>query len=130
MKIEKIAYNIHYMTTISFSFYENNVKTYETNSLLLPEDLKAEINHFKQSIVENHKDSKTLRVQDKNGLTFLCLFANERNIIIGPFLINDDFEHFIDNLIVNHRFINEDAIMVEQFYYNANTDRISPNNTG
>ena len=119
MKIEKTAYNIHYMTTISFSFYENNVKTYETNSLLLPEELKAEINHFKQSIVENHKDSKTLRVQDKNGLTFLCLFANERNIIIGPFLINDDFEHFIDNLIINHRFINEEAIMVEQFYYNA-----------
>jgi len=118
MKIEKIAYNIYCMTNISFSFYENDIKSYETNHLLLPEILKNEIDDQKQSIIVNHKDNKVYRIQDKNGLTFLCLFVNQKNILFGPFLINDDFEHLIDEVILNYRFINEEALMIENFYNN------------
>ena len=118
MKIEKIAYNIYCMTNISFSFYENDIKSYETNHLLLPEILRNEIDEKKQAIIENQKDNKVYRIQDKNGLTFLCLFVNQKNILFGPFLINDDFENLIDEVILNYRFINEEALMIENFYNN------------
>jgi len=118
MKLEKIAYNIFNMTNVSFSFYENNSKSYETNHLLLPEQLKYELDENKHTIITNHKDNKILRIQYKYGLTFLCLYLNQKNIIFGPFLINDDYEKDIDELIMHYKFINEEAYMLENFYGN------------
>ena len=118
MKLEKIAYNIFNMTSVSFSFYENNSKSYETNHLLLPEQLKYELDENKHTIITNHKDNKILRIQYKYGLTFLCLYLNQKNIIFGPFLINDDYEKDIDELIMHYKFINEEAYMLENFYGN------------
>lgn len=116
MKIEKIAYNIYYMTNISFSIYEDSKKIYETNYPVLPELFVNDINLQKQTIVDNHKDSKILRIQDNYGFAFLCFFISEKNVLFGPFLINDDYEHHIDQVILNYRFINEEAKMVENFY--------------
>ncbi|MFA7075322.1 MAG: AraC family transcriptional regulator [Candidatus Izemoplasmatales bacterium] len=118
MKLEKISYSIYCMTDISFSFYENNSKVYETNRFLLPEILIEKINANKQTIIENHKDNKVLRIQDKYGLTFLCIYINQRNIIAGPFLVNDDYERYIDEIIINYRLISEEAMMIENFYNN------------
>ncbi|MDT8337311.1 MAG: AraC family transcriptional regulator [Candidatus Izemoplasmatales bacterium] len=116
MKLEKIAYNVYYMTNISFSIYENNIKIYETNHLLLPEIFVSEIESEKQAIIENHKDNKIVRIQNNCGFTFICLFLYQKNVVFGPFLINDDYENFIDEIIFKYHLINEEAQMVENYY--------------
>ena len=118
MKIEKITYNIYYMTNISFSIYEDNKKIYETDYPVLPEVFVNDLNLEKQTIVENHKDTKVLRIQDNYGFAFLCYFISNKNIVFGPFLINDDFENYIDQIILSYRLINEEAKMVENYYNN------------
>lgn len=116
MKLEKIAYNIYYMTNISFSIYENNIKIYETNHMLLPEIFISEIENEKQTIIENHKDNKIVRIQNNCGFTFICLFLYQKNVVFGPFLINDDYENLIDEIIFKYHLINEEAKMVENYY--------------
>ncbi len=116
MKLEKIAYNIYYMTNISFSIYENNIKIYETNHMLLPEIFISEIENDKQTIIENHKDNKIVRIQNNCGFTFICLFLYQKNVVFGPFLINDDYENLIDEIIFKYHLINEEAKMVENYY--------------
>lgn len=116
MKLEKIAYNIYYMTNISFSIYENNIKIYETNHMLLPEIFINEIESEKQAIIENHKDNKIVRIQNNCGFTFICLFLYQKNVVFGPFLINDDYENFIDEIIFKYHLISEEAKMVENYY--------------
>ena len=118
MKIEKITYNIYYLTNISFSIYEDNKKIYETDYPILPEIFVNDLNLEKQTIVENHKDPKVLRIQDNFGFTFLCYYISNKNVLFGPFLINDDFESYIDQIILSYRFINEEAQMVENYYNN------------
>lgn len=118
MKLEKITYNIYYLTNISFSIYEDNKKIYETDYPVLPEVFVNDINLEKQTIVENHKDSKVLRIQDNYGFAFLCYFISNKNVVFGPFLINDDFENHIDQIILSYRFINEESKMVENYYNN------------
>jgi AraC-like DNA-binding protein len=116
MKLERIAYNIYYMTNITISIYENNNRIYDTNLLSLPEKFLEEIEYGKQTIVENHKENKILRVQNKHGLVFLCLYINNKNVVVGPFIINDDYEKIIDEIILDFRLINEESVMIENFY--------------
>lgn len=116
MKLERIAYNIYYMTNISISIYENNNRIYDTNLLSLPEKFLEEIEFDKQTIVENHKENKVLRVQNKHGLVFLCLYIYNKNVLVGPFIINDDYEKIIDEIILDYRLINEESVMIENFY--------------
>jgi AraC-like DNA-binding protein len=116
MKLERIAYNIYYMTNISISIYENNNRIYDTNILSLPEKFLEEIEFGKQTIVENHKENKVLRVQNKHGLVFLCLYIYNKNVLVGPFIINDDYEKIIDEIILDYRLINEESVMIENFY--------------
>jgi len=116
MKTEKIAYNIYYLTNVSFSIYENNKKVYETNSLFLPDLFKIEIERDKEKIIYNYKDSKIYRIQTNFDLTYLSVFNNNRNILFGPFLINDDYEKEIDSIILNFKLISQDAEMIENFY--------------
>ncbi len=117
MKTEKIAFNIYYMTNVSFSIYDNDAKVYETNALLLPETLRNEIEEDKLGIVIEHKDNKIYRVQTNYDMTYLSIYANNRNILLGPFLINDDYEQIIDRLILSFRLISEEAEMIENFYH-------------
>lgn len=116
MKLEKITYNIYYMTNISFSIYENNLKVYETNQLILPPSFNNEINSEKQSVIENHKDSRVIRIQDDYHLVFLSLYIGKKNVLIGPFLINDDYHNLVEKIIYKFRLINEEAEMIENFY--------------
>ena len=116
MKLEKITYNIYYMTNISFSIYENNSKVYETNQLILPAMFNNEINTEKQSVIENHKDSRVIRIQDDYHLVFLSLYIGKKNVLIGPFLINDDYHNLVEKIIYKFRLINEEAEMIENFY--------------
>jgi len=116
MKLEKFAYNIYYMTNISLTIYNEDVKIYETNQLILPDQLIKDIDSQKQAIIESHKDNRVIRVQNKFGLTFLCIFSNPKNVLIGPFLINDDYEKYINTLILQYRLINNDSEMLESFY--------------
>jgi len=118
MRLEEIVYNIFYMTNISFSIYENNKKIYYTNPMILPDAFKTEIIGEKQIIVSNHHDNKILRIQDYYGLTFLCLYVDNKHVVVGPYLINDDFEKHIDNIIFKFHLINEEATLVENFYNN------------
>lgn len=116
MKLEKITYNIYYMTNISFSIYENNLKVYETNQLILPPSFNNEIHSEKQSVIENHKDSRVIRIQDDYHLVFLSLYIGKKNVLIGPFLINDDYHNLVEKIIYKFRLINEEAEMIENFY--------------
>lgn len=116
VKFERTAYNIYYMTNITITVYENDSRIYDTNLLSLPDKFLEEIEAGKQTIVENHKENKVLRVQNKYGLVYLCLFVYNKNVILGPFLNNDDYEKTIDDIILDFRFINEEAIMIENFY--------------
>ena len=116
MKTEKIAYNIYHLSNISCTFYENGIKTYETNPLNLPDVLKNQIEDEKLNMASHQSDNKIYRICNDIGLNYLWLYANDRNIIFGPFLINDDYEKYIDHIILENRMINEDAKMVEHFY--------------
>ncbi len=118
MKLEKIAYNIYSLTNISFAIYENHQKVYETDQPVLPENLREELNKEKQTLVENHRENRNVRVQDNYGLTFVCLYLEHKHVLFGPFLINDDYEKYIDRIIFKFHLINEESNMVENYFNN------------
>lgn len=118
MKLEKIAYNIYNLTNISFAIYENHHKIYETDQMVIPERLKVELNKEKQALVENHRENRNIRIQDNYGLTFVCLYIEHKHVLFGPFLINDDYEKYIDRIIFKFHLINEESNMVENYYNN------------
>ncbi|MFA7561487.1 MAG: AraC family transcriptional regulator [Candidatus Izemoplasmatales bacterium] len=121
MKIETILYNIYYMTNISLAIYKDDIKTYETNPLPLPEGFKADIEKDRLMMVHRHRDDKIIRVQNNYGLCYISIYHNLQNILFGPFLINDDFENQIVKAISNYRLLGEDIGLIESFYHDLMT---------
>jgi len=116
MKIEHICENIYTLTSIPIFIYKNDRLMNSFHNMTLPSKMDQIVSYNISQVLDSLVPEKISRLKDVSEVSYFGFGFSEFKVIFGPFLEQEIMYASINKLKERLRFINEESVMIDNFY--------------